>query len=677
MRAFITIPFFRLMIPFVSGILMAIYGQAFQGLWIYLMIILIIASVLVCIRQQIDSLKITLLVIMDIFIFLYGMALCPLTDKSVNPFFYGRDLREDTAVFMIACVDDLPLEKEKSIKCSLKILEMKQAEEFTRAEGQVIVYFRKSLASRQIIPGELLLIKTVLQKPQPPKNPFEFDYKSYLRNKHIYHSAFIDSSAFVSLGQGNYINSIWLLGLNCKAYILWQLKHSSLDVNSYAICSALLTGFDDEIDKSVMDAFSHSGTLHVLSVSGLHTGLIYLVLGYLFDLVDRKKKYRLTRFMFITIILWGFALITGFSSPVLRAVIMFNLLGLGKIFFRGDYRNQMNILLVSAFLLLSFNPWFITDVGFQLSYFALAGLIYFQPGMLLIFNPVNPLVKSVWQSVAASFSATISTLPLTLFYFKQFPLWFFICNLVVVPATFIILLLGVLVVLHVNLAAIAVNYLIRFLIFFIEFFNNNQLGFVDMISFTLSDGILFSVLIVLISLTLQYRSYKAFATSFVILIAWQCLALTQSIDAKKARIFTSYFVNRQNVFSVKDGAMVIYNDVPTADFNFHVKPHFISFNNPSVISKPFNYIHAEHQDVLILDNPVALPNNSLDEITTIVLCNNFVLTDTELKQFKKLTTVVCSGSNNNSSNKKTLELCRKFGLGFYLCRDRGAYLLAL
>lgn len=677
MRAFITIPFFRLMIPFVSGILLAIYGHAFQGLWMYLMIILIIASVLVCIRQQIDSLKITLLVIMDIFIFLYGMALCPLTDKSVDPFFYGSNLRQDSAVFIIAYADDLPLEKEKSIKCSMKILEMKDTAGFKRAEGQMIVYLRKSLTSRRINPGDVLLIKTVLQAPQPPKNPFEFNYQVYLRNRQIFHTAFIDSSAFVSLGAGHFINPVWLFGLKCKAYILWQLKHSSLDINSYAICAALLTGYDDEIDKSVMDAFSHSGTLHVLSVSGLHTGLIYLVLGYLFDLVDRKKKYRFTRFMFITIILWSFALITGFSSPVLRAVIMFNLLGLGKIFFRGDYRNQMNILLVSAFLLLTYNPWFITDVGFQLSYFALAGLIYFQPGMLLIFNPVNPMAKSVWQSVAASFSATLSTLPLTLFYFKQFPLWFFICNLVVVPATFIILLLGVLVVMHINIAAIAVNYLIRFLIFFIEFFNNDQLGFVDMISFTLIDGILFPILIVLLSLTLQYRSYKAFATSFVILIAWQCLSLSESVDAKKARIFTSYFVNRKDVFSVKDGARVIYNDVPTADFNFHVKPHFISFINPSFTSKPFNFIHAEHQDILILDKPEGWPEIKSDKITTLVLCNNFVLTETELKQFKKLTTVVCSGSNNNSSNKKTRELCRKFGLGFYLCRDRGAYLIAL
>src|SRR6476620_11471941 len=140
----------------------------------------------------------------------------------------------------------------------------------------------------------------------------------------------------------------WQAGLSCKEFVLKSLKEGGLSAEAYGICAALLTGYDADIDSGIMEAFSHSGTLHVLSVSGLHTGLIYLVLSFLFDLADRRKNRKLLKFLFITFFLWGFALVAGFSAPVLRAVIMFNLLGFGKIFFRAGARHQVNILCVSA-----------------------------------------------------------------------------------------------------------------------------------------------------------------------------------------------------------------------------------------------------------------------------------------------------------------------------------------
>ncbi|MES2680437.1 MAG: ComEC family competence protein, partial [Bacteroidota bacterium] len=375
MKVFLTIPFFRILIPFVAGIIIAIHYAIPPFSWVFFLALIIIISGLLFFKRSTGFNKTALLVLADVFLLMYGMTLVSHCSKNNQTLFYGRVVSPGTEQTFIAVIDDLPLEKEKSFKLSLQILEIKTGRYFKKATGNIFTYVRKSIKTKQLKAGDVLMLRLKLQDLPGPKNPFEFNYKNYLANRQIYHSTFVDSTAYTVLPTGGYLNPVWATGLLCKNYILKQLKSGGLTSNSYAICAALLTGYDDEIDKAVMEAFSHSGTLHVLSVSGLHTGLIYLVLGFLFDLADRKKKHKLLKFVFITLVLWLFALITGFSSPVLRAVIMFNLLGLGKIYFRNDAGNQMNILLVSAFMLLVYNPFFINDVGFQLSYFALAGLI--------------------------------------------------------------------------------------------------------------------------------------------------------------------------------------------------------------------------------------------------------------------------------------------------------------
>ena len=353
---------------------------------------------------------------------------------------------------------------------------------------------------------------------------------------------------------------------------------------------------------------------------------------------------------------------------------MFNLLGFGKIYFRQDYRNQMNILLVSAFILLVFNPFFITDVGFQLSYFALAGLIYFQPGISSCWQPKHYFLNSLWQSIAASVAATISTLPLTLLYFKQFAVWFFLCNLVVVPATFVILLLALLVVIHVPVVALLVNFLFGFLIQFINFFNSDVYGFVDMIDFTFWDALILSAFIVLVSITIQYRNFKGALISMYLFIFWQALSIVLSYSAKKSELFTCYALQKKNLFSVKCGAQTLISENDSLNFSFHVKPHLISFNHPAIKIASFNFIAHNHNSILILSKANFWPKEHFKEIKTLVLCNNFKLTEKDLHQFKSLKSIVCASSNNNFTIKKTQELSRKFAIDFYNVKQKGAFL---
>jgi competence protein ComEC len=573
-------------------------------------------------------------------------------------------------------VNDLPVEKEKTLKCELKLLQVKTDSVYKTSQGTLIAYFRKSFAGK-IKTGQTIFLNTQLVTIEAPKNPGEFDYKNYMMNKQITHVCFPDSNSFAILNIESRISPVWYFGLRVKQKILTALKESKLSADAYGICAALLTGYDDEIDRSVMDAFSHSGTLHVLSVSGLHTGLIYLVLSFLFDFIDRKKKKKITRFLFITICLWFFALITGFSAPVLRAVIMFNLLGFGKIFFRNDYRNHINILLASAFTLLCYNPFLITDIGFILSYFALFGILFFQPVFSELWEPENRIAKSLWQNVTASFAATVSTLPFTLFYFKQFPVWFFICNLVVVPATFVILMLALLVVLKMGNIAACINSLIKFLIWFIGLFNFSGLGYIDNIDFSKTDAILLSAFIFIISLTFYKRSYRYVVYLFLLLIFWQTNALIVSWQVKQQNLLTVYHVKKESVFSVKNKIEVYLDSVSDKVFNFHIKPQMISFNYPAIITRKFNYIHSGNKTILVLNKKNFWPEIDKKSVSTLVISNNFRLSSKDLEEFSSLKLLVADGSNNNYILRHLEELCSKFGIEFYSTKHKGAYMTGL
>ncbi len=677
MRAFTTIPFFRIIIPFLMGIVVAInFAPAVVPLF-YFGCIVAVSALFVFLKKTGSWTKNTQMLLADVFLFLFGMSLVSQAIERRAPGHYSRLTAPGKQAKMVVVIDDLPVEKAKTFKFSVRVLQVKTGNSFKKASGRLIVYARKSSAAKALKAGDVILLRSSLREIAGPQNPNEYDYRAYLANRQVFHTAFVDTQAFVLLRAGDYLNPIWAKGLACKHDVLSQLKSGGLTATAYAICAALLTGYDDEIDKNVMEAFSHSGTLHVLSVSGLHTGLIYLVLGFLFDLLDRRKKYKLLKFTFITLVLWFFALITGFSSPVLRAVLMFNLLGFGKIYFRQDSRNQMNILLASAFFLLVYNPFYITDVGFQLSYFALAGLILFQAPFSSLWHPGPYLLKTTWQSVCASAAATVSTLPLTLLYFKQFPLWFFVCNLVVVPATFLLLLLALFVVLHVGVAAVVINYAVGFLVEFIDLFNSPRYGFIDMINFTVPDALSLSALIVGASVAIRQRSFMASKMTLFILVSWQLISLLQSYVQMNLRLLTVYQVKHTNAISIKNKTALTLNNINQQDFRFHVKPHLVSFSGINRHQNDFNYVSFGPEITLILDHAGCWPVGDLSKVTTLVLCNNFVVEPAHLKRLPSLRRIVTAGTNNQFTVKNHRELSRKFGIAFYDTGANGAFLLDL
>jgi competence protein ComEC len=677
MKNYSQIPFLRILFPFILGIFTQHYFNVTWFNWAYLLILLIILIYLSYSSHISRNKKTAIQLLADVLLFLLANNLSWQTNYQNQQSFYGNLVTTDSTITCLAVLTDIPIEKEKFIKSEVSLKAIKTKNEYVPTKGKVLVYFKKNTLSQNLKAGEYLILKTKLLAIQPPSNPFQFNYKNYLSNKQIYHQCFIDSAYFFSISKSGSLNFLIEKSLQIKDRILCLLKTSGLTKNAFSICSALITGYDEDVDKSVMDAFSHSGTLHILSVSGLHIGLIYSVLSFLFKLIDPTRKYKKIQFLMVSVILWAFALVTGFSAPVLRSVIMFNLFGFGKLFFRNNSKNQLNILLATAFFLLLYNPFFIKDIGFILSFTALAGIILFQPGFNNLYTPENFYLNYIWQSLTASTSATIGTLPITLLYFKQFPIWFAISNLVVVPLTFILMLLALLIVLKVSYIPLIVNTLIDFLIRFMNLFNHKGIGYIDEIDVNLTDAFFITSFLFLLPLIIKYRRYSYVLATLFLLLIWQLIALFSSFNSKTHSLFTVYDIKRQSIMTLKNQNTVLLNRQDSSQHNFSIKPHLISFNNPEINIKPYNYIRSTEQCILVLDKPGYFPTIDPKTISMLVVNNNFNLTQKQLELFITLKTVVIGSTNNSFHAQKTEELCRKFGLNYYNIKNKGAYMVKL
>ncbi|MEY4571319.1 MAG: hypothetical protein RLZ10_523 [Bacteroidota bacterium] len=291
-----------------------------------------------------------------------------------------------------------------------------------KSNGLILVYLAKELS--YIKKGDEVLVGAEISKIQNKNNPGEFDAEYYWKSRGV------DAMAFVSADELTWINetesSIFTQLLNGFSNYLNSALKENLSGTDLAIAQALILGDKSLLDTETKNAFTNTGAMHILAVSGMHIGLIlYLflaVFGFFPRLLTKKQATIL-----IVIFLWIYALITGFSASVIRAVLMFSILALSQI--SSKQHDSMNTLFLSAFILLLLNPLYILDIGFQLSYLAMIGIFLFYPKIESLIQIKTVGLKELWQGTALGFAAQLMTTGISLFYFHQFPNYFVLSNL--------------------------------------------------------------------------------------------------------------------------------------------------------------------------------------------------------------------------------------------------------
>ncbi|MGV8137441.1 MAG: ComEC/Rec2 family competence protein [Mangrovibacterium sp.] len=302
---------------------------------------------------------------------------------------------------------------------------------------KVVIYLKKGQKSFPVKTGDQIIAKAFISEIKNAGNPYEFNYKNYMARKQIRYGMYLDSDHYL-INE----NDKPSIGIGVKRFqekLVSKLKEQLSSDQAYQVIAALTLGYRNELTRETQSHFITTGAMHILSVSGLHVAMIFLFLNSLLSFLKRSNTGKVIYFFVMITCLWGYALLTGFSPPVQRAVIMFSFILIGNSLNRPA--SIYNSIAASAFFLLFFDPDLLFDVGFQLSYMAVISIVFFYPKLTGLLRPKNKLLKYSWQLCCISLAAQIGAFPLSIYYFNQFPVYFWLSNFVVVPAGYLILAL--------------------------------------------------------------------------------------------------------------------------------------------------------------------------------------------------------------------------------------------
>jgi competence protein ComEC len=309
--------------------------------------------------------------------------------------------------------------------------------------GKLLVYLPPDEQTAKLRAGDDIVFNAEPSEISPPLNPEVFDFRAYAARRGIHHQVFLRTRAdwriAAKSGGGIYARAQALR----RAWFKTFQDHLSGD--ELAVAAALVIGQRDLITEEVKSAYTETGAVHVLAVSGLHVGIIFMILTFFLERVLRLDKTKLGRVAVILIsvlCIWGFAFVSGLSASVQRAALMFSLLAVGRLAFRKAH--VFNTLSFAAVAMLIYQPNQLFHVGFQLSFTAIIGIVAFTNHLDRLFYLPTLVARKAWSAVAASTGAQLGTLPLSLLYFKQFPAYFMVSGTLVIVFAFATMFLGLL-----------------------------------------------------------------------------------------------------------------------------------------------------------------------------------------------------------------------------------------
>jgi competence protein ComEC len=297
------------------------------------------------------------------------------------------------------------------------------------ATGNLLLFLEITSETDSIRYGDRLGLYATPRSCEPPKNPYAFDYRRYLHFQNIHYQAFVKTDSLEVLSR-NHGTALWRTAYRSRDRLLGLLGKYFPTADEYAVASALLVGYTDDLSEDLRTAYAQTGSMHALAVSGTHVGMLYVGLMFLLARFRLRGRWKLLETVLILAVIWAFTFLTGATASVLRASIMFSTYMLGKAFHRDA--PAWNVLPASAFGLLLYNPYFLFDVGFQLSYAAVAGMVFFYARFYKLFPPMPRWADECLKVLLVGMAAQLGTLPLTLYYFNQFPVYFWLSGWIVV-----------------------------------------------------------------------------------------------------------------------------------------------------------------------------------------------------------------------------------------------------
>ena len=455
------------------------------------------------------------------------------------------DFETDNKHLFVATIKEPPTLKPKSIKLTTSVNAIYKDSSWQTCRYKAIVYLAIDSLSKQIEYGDKLIINSVLNEIEEPKNPHAFDYARYLRIKNIHLQSYCSENQWkrIAVKQGNPIMD-YAIHIRNKFLQIFEAAH--MDMKEYGVIAAILLGYDDKLDPDLQKSYSSAGASHILCVSGMHVGIIFMIVNFFLKFLDNNRWQKILKACLLLLVIWLYACITGLSPSVLRAATMFSFVSLGGML--EQQTNTYNSLFSSMLFLLLFNPLLIFEVGFQLSYAAVFGIVWLQNPIYQLYTCKTKVGDYVWNLITVSIAAQLFTAPIAMYCFHQFPNYFIITNIIVIGLAFVVVCLGIAVLVFsfwpfvYKCLAFALTFLIRFMNTAIESIENLPFSTTKGISFSLIETILMYVFIVCFASIWLYKRKDCVFFAIVACLAFIGLEIQTQLRIKNTQETITVFI---------------------------------------------------------------------------------------------------------------------------------------
>lgn len=320
---------------------------------------------------------------------------------------------------------DYPVVKPRTIQCHLRICNSVENHPEI-IDKEVILYFFKDTLPFSGMIGDYLLVYVDLEKAP-----------DYWLNQSVSATGFVFSNQYLHLQEKEQKIAFRLKAVRLRHILLEQLKKMIPDTRHYSIASALLFGYKQDMDQSIRQSFSNTGAGHVLAVSGLHFSILFGMLYSILFFIGNSRMGRMIKQLVLLPVIWGFSFLIALPPSVVRAAFMLSITGVGKVFFQRPH--SINTLSLTAFMMLLYNPSYLVDVGFQLSFMAVISILVIHPYLVHRYETKNKILNYLWNLITVSIAAQIGVLPLVVYYFNQIPLIFLLTNILIIPIVTLLL----------------------------------------------------------------------------------------------------------------------------------------------------------------------------------------------------------------------------------------------
>lgn len=556
-------------------------------------------------------------------------------------------------------VTDSPQEKAKTVAYRVFLPD---------EDKQVVCYFqRNSLISDRLNPGDEFLFYGEVQPFRNMGNPDDFDYVRYIYNQNFVGSVYISSYAYKRTGEVS--SNFKYQALRCRQAILDFYKALDMKETEYAVLSALTLGYQNELSDDLKQGFRTTGTVHVLSVSGLHVGIIYVMMTFLLGFVHRNSKYYWIKPVLIILLLWGYAFITGLPPSVVRASAMLSVFCVSEIVGRKSF--SIHALFIAAFFMLLVNPFSLFDIGLQLSFMSVLSILYLHPKMSGLIKIENKYIRYIWQMFALSVVAQLATFPICLYYFGTFPTYFFIANLIIVPVVSLIMYAAGGIVFAKMLSFVFSDFsyylyylpvkllqvLISFMTYVIHLFEQLPFAFLQNVKVSFIDLWLIFAMIIGILVFLIYKKSKALIVGLTAIL----VLLTSHIHSKvvdNTEVITVY--NRSQASEIKWSKSGVQTDILPGD-----------------TTSGYIYIGYQTNNMLILssDNWKEQATEERFKVNNLVLTHSNSFSLYSLTQLFWIENVVLDASLSRYTRHRLAKECQKLNIPYHDVTQSGAFSL--